>query len=72
LPQQKRVILLTLVVIIFLASLPGLKIIADALRKETAYQFVVDGEIWFAVSKKESLEKILDKYQQQYLEKMLK
>lgn len=67
-PQQKRVILLTSVIIIFLASLPGLKIIADALRKETAYQFVVDGEIWFTVSKKESLEKILDKYQQQYLE----
>ena len=66
-PQQKRVILLTSVVIIFLASLPGLKIIADALRKETAYQFLVDGETWFTVSQKESLEKILDEYQQKYL-----
>ncbi len=66
-PQQKRVILLILVVIIFLASLPGLKIIANALRKETAYQFLVDGETWFTVSQKESLEKILDEYQQKYL-----
>jgi murein DD-endopeptidase MepM/ murein hydrolase activator NlpD len=67
LPQQKRVIMLTVTVILVLASLPGLKIIAEALRKETAYQFVVDGKIWFAVSKKEALEEILDEYKEQYL-----
>jgi murein DD-endopeptidase MepM/ murein hydrolase activator NlpD len=67
LPQQKRVIMLTVTVILVLASLPGLKIIAEALRKETAYQFVVDGKIWFAVSKKEDLEEILDEYKEEYL-----
>lgn len=66
-PRQKRVIMLTVIVILVLASLPGLKIIAEALRKETAYQFVVDGKIWFAVSKKEALEEILDEYKEQYL-----
>ncbi|NLW46892.1 MAG: peptidoglycan DD-metalloendopeptidase family protein [Firmicutes bacterium] len=66
-PQQKRVIMLTAIVILVLASLPGLKIIAEALRKETAYQFVVDGKVWFAVSKKVSLEEILDEYKKQYL-----
>lgn len=66
-PQQKRVIMLTVTVILVLASLPGLKIIAEALRKETAYQFVVDGKIWFAVSKKEDLEEILDEYKEEYL-----
>lgn len=66
-PQQKRVIMLTVIVILVLASLPGLKIIAEALRKETAYQFVVDGKIWFAVSKKEDLEEILNEYQEEYL-----
>ena len=59
-PQQKRVIMLTVIVILVLASLPGLKIIAEALRKETAYQLLVDEQIWFAVSKKEALEEILD------------
>lgn len=67
-PQQKRVVLLVIVVIIALASIPGIKIIADVLRKETAYQFTVNGEVWFTVSQKEDLEKILDDYKQQYLD----
>lgn len=66
-PQQKRVLMLTVIVVLVLASLPGLKFIAEALRKETAYQFVVDEKIWFAVSQKEDLEKIIAEYQQQYL-----
>lgn len=66
-PQQKRVIMLTVIVILVLASLPGLKIIAEALRRETAYQFVVDGKIWFAVSNKDALEEILDEYKEEYL-----
>lgn len=66
-PQQKRVFLLIIVVIVVLASLPGLKIIADALRKETAYQLSVDGKVWFFVSRKGDLEKLLNDYQQHYL-----
>ncbi len=66
-PQQKRVILLITIVILVLASLPGLKIIADALMKETAYQLVVNGKTWFAVSRKEALDKLLDQYQRHYL-----
>ncbi|NLY76002.1 MAG: M23 family metallopeptidase [Firmicutes bacterium] len=68
-PQKKRVFLLIAIVAAILAALPGLKIIADALRKEIAYQFVVDDRIWFTVSQKEkaALDRMLDEYQRQYL-----
>ncbi len=66
-PQQKRAFLLIIIVIIILTSLPGLKFIADALKKETAYQLGVNGETWFTVSQKEDLEKLLEEYQQHYL-----
>lgn len=66
-PQQKRVFWLLTVIIIVLAALPGLRIIADAIKKETAYQLLVDGKIWCTVSRKEALEKLLNEYQEQYL-----
>lgn len=68
-PQKKRVVLLIAIVAAILAALPGLKIIADALRKEIAYQFVVDDRIWFTISQKEkaALDRMLDEYQRQYL-----
>ena len=48
------------IAIIILVSLPGLKIIADAIKKETAYQLMVDGKTWCTVSQKEALEKLLN------------
>lgn len=67
LPQQKRVFLLMAIAIIILVSLPGIKIIADAIKKETAYQLLVDGKVWCTVSQKEALEKLLKEYQEHYL-----
>lgn len=55
------------IAVIILVSLPGLKIIADAIKKETAYQLLVDGKTWCTVSQKEALEKLLNQYQQHYL-----
>lgn len=67
LPQQKRVFLLITIAIIILVSLPGIKIIADAIKKETAYQLLVDGKVWCTVSQKGALEKLLKEYQEHYL-----
>ena len=64
----KRVIALFLVVIIVFGVFPALFSLADYLKKVPAYQFVVDGEIWFTVSDHEALQNILTDYQQQYLE----
>jgi murein DD-endopeptidase MepM/ murein hydrolase activator NlpD len=64
---KTRVIWLITAVVLVLAALPGLKIIADALTKEKAYQFMVNGQKWFTVSSKDSLEHMLDEYQKQYL-----
>lgn len=55
------------ITIIILVSLPGLKIIADALKKETAYQLLVDDKVWCTVSQKGALEKLLNAYQEHYL-----
>lgn len=67
LPQQKRVFLLITIAIIILVSLPGIKIIADAIKKETAYQLLVDGKVWCTVSQKGALEILLKEYQEHYL-----
>jgi murein DD-endopeptidase MepM/ murein hydrolase activator NlpD len=64
---KKRLIWLITSVIIVIAALPGLKIIAETLNKEKAYQFMVNGQKWFTVSQKDSLESMLDEYQKQYL-----
>lgn len=64
--QKKTFIFITVILLLF-AAFFGLKNIIAALKKETAYQFVVDGEKWFTVSRKDTLEKMLDRYQQQYL-----
>jgi murein DD-endopeptidase MepM/ murein hydrolase activator NlpD len=64
---QKRVVLLITAVILVLAAFPGLKIIADALTKKTAYEFIVDNQKWFTVSQKDSLGKILEQYKKHYL-----
>ncbi|MEW6621978.1 MAG: LysM domain-containing protein [Bacillota bacterium] len=39
-------------------------------KKETAYQFIVNGQKWFTVSSKDSLDSILDEYQKHYLAKI--
>lgn len=67
LPQQKRLFMLMAIAIIILVSLPGLKIIADAIKKETAYQLLVDGKVWCTVSQKGALENLLKEYQEHYL-----
>ncbi len=64
---KKRVKWLVITVILVLAALPCMKIIADALKKEKAYQFVVNGRKWFTVSQKDSLERMLGEYQKHYL-----
>lgn len=66
---KKTVLWLITAVILGLAALPGLKIFADALKKKTAYQLVVNGQTWLAVSQKEkdALERMLKEYQQGYL-----
>jgi len=69
--MKKRVIVFTiLAVIISFLALPGLKSIADSLKKETAYQFWVDNELWFIVPEKEKLETLLQEYKESYLEKI--
>ncbi len=64
---QKRPLFVMMVVVLFLAALFGVKTIADALRKEKAYQLTVNGRKWFTVARKDSLENMLDEYQKQYL-----
>lgn len=59
--------LVLLIIVVILAALLGLKSIVDALRKEKAYQFMVNGKKWFIVSQKESLENMLSEYQKLYL-----
>jgi len=55
-------------VIISLVALPQLRIIADSLNKETAYEFSVDGEKWFIASDKENLDSLLQEYKEEYLQ----
>jgi murein DD-endopeptidase MepM/ murein hydrolase activator NlpD len=64
---KKNYILLITVVILGLTALFGLKNVANALKKEKAYQFMVNGQKWFTVSKKDSLESLLSAYQKHYL-----
>lgn len=63
----KRLILLLTAIILVSAVFPNVKIIVDALKKETAYQLIINGKKWFTVSSKDSLESLLDEYQKQYL-----
>lgn len=64
---KKRLISLLISISIIAAALPSLRSYAESLKKETAYQFIVDGEKWFTVSQKDSLESLLHEYQEQYL-----
>lgn len=65
--SKKRFISLIVAIALILAAFPSLKSFAESLNKEIAYQFIVDGEKWFSVSDKDSLEKLLDEYQKSYL-----
>lgn len=65
--ERKKIIFLMIAVILVLSALPGIRIIANEFRKETAYQLMVNDEKWVIVSKRESLEELLDEYQQQFL-----
>ena len=64
----KRIIAMFLIVIFVFSVFPALISWADYLKKEPAYQFVVDGEVWFTVSDQAALEEILTDYQNQYLD----
>ncbi len=65
--MKKKVILIIAAITLVLVSLPSLKSFAETLNKVTAYEFIVNGETWFTVSEKETLEKMLSDYQQQFL-----
>lgn len=64
---KKRIIALIITIIFVLAALPSLISLANALKREQAYQFIVDGEKWFTVSDQNALVKILREYQKEYL-----
>ncbi len=66
--MAKRVAALLSVIIFVFAVFPALISWADYLKKVPAYQFVVDGEVWFTIADREALEKTLTEYQRQYLE----
>lgn len=66
----KRIVALLFVIIFVFAVFPALISWADYLKKVPAYQFVVDGEVWFTIADQAALEKVLTDYQQQYLEKV--
>lgn len=63
----KRVIAFFLVVIVVFGVFPRLISWADYLKKEPAYQFVVDGEVWFTVADDKALQEMIDEYQRQFL-----
>ena len=65
---KKRIIALITTLSFVLLALPSLISLADALKKEQAYQFIVDGEKWFTVSEPDALENILNEYQKQFLD----
>lgn len=64
---KKGIILRIAAILLIIAVLSCSIIIGDVLRKETAYQLTVDGEIWFAVAQKDALESMLKEYQDHYL-----
>ena len=63
----KRVIAFFLVVIFVFGIFPGLISWADYLKKEPAYQFIVDGEVWFTIADHEALQEMIADYQRQFL-----
>lgn len=67
---KKSLIFLITALALILAAIPSLASIVDTFKKETAYQFIVNGEKWFTVSQKDALESILDECKQQYLAKV--
>jgi murein DD-endopeptidase MepM/ murein hydrolase activator NlpD len=68
--QKKLTIIAILVVVALILALPSIKSFADSLKKETAYQFWVNNELWFTVPDKEKLENLLQEYKDTYLEKI--
>lgn len=65
--MKKKIIVIIAAITLILAVLPALKSLAESIKKVKAYQFIVDGEVWFTLSEKESLENLLNDYQEQYL-----
>jgi len=66
---KKRTVALFIILLLIFAILPGIISLADALKKVKAYQFVVDGEIWFTIAEtdRNALENMLSEYQKSYL-----
>jgi murein DD-endopeptidase MepM/ murein hydrolase activator NlpD len=63
----KRSVWLIIAVVLITVAVPGLKLFVEAITRETAYQLMVDGEVWVTVSRKDSLERMLKEYQKTYL-----
>ena len=66
---KKRVIALFITLLLVIAIIPGLISLADVLKRVKAYQFVVDGEVWFTIADtdRDALENMLSEYQKSYL-----
>ncbi len=66
---KKRTVALFIILLLIFAILPSIISLADALKKVKAYQFVVDGEIWFTIAEtdRNALENMLSEYQKSYL-----
>src|SRR5690554_5935256 len=65
--RKKLTIFAILFVSIMILAFPSIKSFADSLKKETAYQFWVNSELWFTVDNKEKLETLLEEYKNTYL-----
>ncbi len=66
---KKRTVALFIILLLIFAILPSIISLANALKKVKAYQFVVDGEIWFTIAEtdRNALENMLSEYQKSYL-----
>lgn len=65
--HKKRMLFIITAVALIATAFSGFRVIADAFRKEKAYQLIVGNKVWVTVSQKESLERLLEEYQQSYL-----
>lgn len=65
---RKRLALFAIIFVIAgILAFPSIKSFADSFKKEIAYEFWVDNELWFIVPEKEKLETLLQEYKDEYL-----
>lgn len=68
--RKKLTIFVILAAVLLILAFPSIKTFADSLKKEKAYEFWVNNELWFTVPEKEKLEEILQEYKNTYLEQI--